>query len=175
MFYADGKLSAKGIVENHSYGGKWVSYYRNGKPQNLRNLNRDTGWITSYYDNGKVKDSDYFEGKNGLHIKHWYVTGQLAENNQFKNGAFNGLQKDYYFNGRLRAVINVINGKSYGEGKLWYEDGKLHAIVHKKNSLYDGRQIIYYENGRVQLEFTAKEGKGDGEVKKYDENGKLTA
>jgi len=175
IYNQKGIVTAIGVVINHDYGNKWISYFDNGKPQYVRNSKTDTGWATRYYYNGKVSDSEYYEGQHVFNLKHWFENGQLAESNEFKNGDFNGLQKEYYLNGRLKVLANIINGKSNGEETHWFEDGKLNAVIHRKNGVYDGRQIIYYENGNIQFDFIAKDGKGNGESKKYDKNGKLIA
>ncbi|HTD99255.1 MAG TPA: toxin-antitoxin system YwqK family antitoxin [Mucilaginibacter sp.] len=175
MVDAEGTLSAEGIVENHTYRPKWVNYYKNGKPQNLRNLIRDTGWITLYYDNGKVEDSFYYEGKHGLHIKHWYITGQLAESSEFKNGNYNGVRKEYYFNGRLKYLDYVVNDKFEGKSTKWFEDGKINEVSNYKNGVLNGQQEVYYENGQLHWIGSCTDGKFNGELKKYDEKGKLIA
>ncbi|MGZ3776039.1 MAG: toxin-antitoxin system YwqK family antitoxin [Mucilaginibacter sp.] len=176
MFFSNGHLKAYGIVSNHTYGNKWKSFFLNGGLRYLRDSKTDTGWATRYYENGKVKDSDYNEGGKIFHIKHWYSIGQLERTIEFKNGGYNGLQKEYYLNGRLQATGNMIDGISNGKETFWYEDGKLHAIGYRKNGVVDGGpQIVYFENGKIKMIAYAKNGKADGERKQFDENGKIIA
>lgn len=174
LVFIDGSLSATGIVKNHTYGDKWISYFFSSKkPRSIKNLKNDTGWVTYYYENGNVKDSDYYEGKNSFNIKHWYDNGQLEIIDEFRNHNFNGIGKKFYRDGKLKALGYNVDGKVEGEEKFWYENGKIQAIEHKVHDVLDGQQIIYYENGQIQVELMAKDGKRDGECKKCDEDGKL--
>ena len=173
MFYASGEVAAAGIVKNHTYGNKWISYFKNGKPDYAKNLKNDTGWATRYYDNGKVEDSDYYEGEKSFNVKHWYENGQLAQSRELKNGGLNGLIKQYYDNGQLHKIGYIKNGKQYGMVKAYYEDGKIYTMGNESNGILNGTQIIYYENGNILIEGNAVNGKPDGELKRYDERGKL--
>jgi antitoxin component YwqK of YwqJK toxin-antitoxin module len=173
MFYPDGKIAASGIVKNHTYGDKWISYFKNGQPDNVRNLKNDTGWVTIYYDNGNVRDSDYFEGEKSFNIKHWYDFGQLQQSQEFKNGDLNGLIRQYYPSGKLHKIGVIKNGRPYGMVKAYYEDGNIYSTGNEVDGILNGLQMAYYENGNIWITGNVKNGKLDGEIKKYDKNGKL--
>jgi antitoxin component YwqK of YwqJK toxin-antitoxin module len=173
ILYANGKIANTGVVENHTYGDDWISYYDNGKCSYSQNLKKGTGWGTRYYYNGKVEDSDYIERAKTFNLKHWYENGQLEHITEFKNHDKNGVHLQYYKNGQLQASGHDFNGERDGEEKLWYEDGKLQAISNRSKGVLDGKSTIYYENGRVKIDGYYVNGKLEGEIRSYDENGKL--
>ena len=173
MFYPNGGVEVVGFVKNHIAGDNWTGYFENNKIEFIRNLKNDTGWVTSYYKNGRVSDSDYVEGKKLFNIKRWYENGQLRTVNEFKLHDYNGFQKQYYPSGKLKGIGFWLNGKGNGEAKSWYENGKLQSLVHRLNGEYDGVQTVYYENGNVNMVGHMKNGKLNGERKQYNENGIL--
>ena len=127
-FYSNGHPRGIGIVKNHTWGDKWIGYFYNGNIQFTKNLKNDTGWGAKYYHNGKVKDSDYYEGEKSFNIKRWYENGHLELSVDFKNGNYNGFQKEYYPSGQLKEMGILINGSANGKVTQWYEDGKLQGI-----------------------------------------------
>ncbi|MBS1502729.1 MAG: hypothetical protein JST32_11745 [Bacteroidetes bacterium] len=174
IFNPNGSISAIGIVKNHDYGDRWISYFDNGKTRYVRNMKNDTGWSVDYYDNGKIQDSEYSEGTKVFTTRYFYSTGQLKKSIEFKNHAYNGLQKEYYLNGQLKAICPRINGEFTGKQKLWYEDGHLMEVDYKKGGkLEGGPDTLFYESGKVKKIVYAKNDKLDGEAKEFDESGKL--
>jgi len=176
MYYPSGSVKAIGEVKNHYYGDQWVTYFTNHKYEYVRRLNRDTGWATGYYETGAIKDSIYVEGKMEVCLRHFYPfpVGQLARSIEFKNHNLNGLQKQYYPNGKLKAMATRVNGLFNGKQMRWYEDGHLAEISYKKGGELDGGpNIVYYDSGRIKTIAWMKKGQFDGEGKEFDESGKL--
>jgi antitoxin component YwqK of YwqJK toxin-antitoxin module len=174
LHYPDGKLSAEGIILNHTFGDKWKKYFTNGNLDYTRNFVKDTGWIINYYESGLRKDSIYHvKGLGDFTIVSWYENGQTKESNTFKGNDFNGITKHYYENGQLKDSSMLVNGKREGIGLMWYETGELNAKNNLKNGKFDGQAYTYHKNGKIKTYANAKNGVLNGEVKQFDENGKL--
>jgi antitoxin component YwqK of YwqJK toxin-antitoxin module len=175
MFRENGLVRAIGVIKNHTYGDKWASYYKNGKLGFKKDLKQDTGWITRYYDNGKVQDSEYVEGINVYVIKRFYPLGQIKESFEFKNHNYNGPVKQYFLNGRLEGVCTMVNGQLNGKQVAWFEDGHLKGVSHRKNGVFDGPDTVFYENGKINVVGCMSNGKVNGEYREFDESGRLIA
>jgi len=173
LFFSDGKTTAIGVIKDHQIGDKWQHYLHNGHPDYIKNINNGTGWLTWYYDNGKVKDSDYYEDEKSFNITHWNENGHLKSSDEFKDHNLNGLHKEFYDDGNIEVTGYTVNGKRNGEEKFWYEDGKLQATKYQINGIPNGPQTTYSENGKIELTGNYLNGKADGDFKKYDENGKV--
>jgi antitoxin component YwqK of YwqJK toxin-antitoxin module len=171
--YSNGQIESEGIVKNHSYTDQWKSYFRNGNTSYIKNTRNGTGWVTHYYENGRIKDSDYVFKNEFFTIKNWYENGHLASKSEFKNGNFNGRCTTYFESGKLKAEGGYVNGKRDGKTVFYYESGKVNAICYYKNNMLNGLQFMYYDNGKLKFEGGAKDGKRDGEYKLYDETGRL--
>ena len=60
----------------------------------------------------------------------------------------NGIVKQYYENGKLHVVANVVDGKTDGLSKLYNPDEKLYMEINWKNGeMIDAK--VYDENGNV--------------------------
>ena len=77
----------------------------------------------------------------------------------FKNGLRDGVQKDYYKNGKLRWSGFFKNGKLEGKTKSFYENGNIELEENHVNGLQDGIIKEYYENGKIKSERPMKMGK----------------
>jgi len=172
-FYQDGIKRYEGIAKNHQFGDKWKAYYKNGTIQWIRNYVNGVGWLTYYYENGNVRDSDYNDGVASLNWKHWFENGHIQTVNTIAHHNYNGLSKYYFENGGLKSLQNMANGEANGETKTFYENGKLKTVQHFINGVGEGRQIEYFENGNIKIDSIFKNGQPDGEVKIYTEDGKL--
>lgn len=174
IYSATGKIRQEGFVANHHIGDKWIDYYNNGNVQSTRNFIRDTGWFVNYYENGALKDSSYFEGKNNRFIiKEWFENGQISRSCEFKNGNFNGIRKTYYENGQIKDSCLAINGLKEGRAIDWYENGKIHQVCNYYHNKTTGEAISYYESGKIHVVTNMKDDMPEGEYKEFDEKGNV--
>jgi antitoxin component YwqK of YwqJK toxin-antitoxin module len=174
IHHPNGKIWSEGIIENHSFGDKWIKYYQNGNIEFVNNFVQDTGWIVNYYESGQIQDSIYHsKGSHDLSIKSWYENGQLKQSNEFNNKGFNGTCLNYYENGQLKDSGLLVNGKREKIGYEWFENGVIKAINNYNHGKLNGRQYTYHKNGKTKTIGNLMNGILSGEVKQYDEKGKL--
>lgn len=123
IYNQDKSLLAEGIIQNHTYGDKWIKYYHNGNKEFTDDYINGTGWEVTYYENGQIQDSIYHQRgfDSGVVLKSWYSNGQISEIADWKGGVSNGAYKKYYQNGQLQKSTFFINGKEEGTSKEWYE------------------------------------------------------
>lgn len=144
-YYRDGKLMAESNIKNHHFYGLLINYYKNGNKKFVRNYVRDSGWSTTFFENGQIKDSmiAYKNSEIGCSFKSWYEDGQIKsiKNWNMKTGLKEGITLIYYANGQLKDSLTFKNGLREGLGKGWYENGQLELI-----NVYRKDIIISYKN-----------------------------
>jgi hypothetical protein len=87
-----------------------------------------------------------------------------------------GLVKDYFSNGKLRAEINFVKGKRHGKAKEYYKkNGKLFQEIDYADDIKHGIARKYYEDGKLFQETPYDSGLIHGIQKKYHSNGNLAA
>ena len=174
VFDTDGKIKMEGVVQNHKPGDKWTDYYKTGFPERIFNKMNDTGWVSHYYENGKIKDSLFSMNGYYLTLGQWTEDGVRIFSAGIKNCQYDGEVIKYYNDGQLMQKAFYSNGKVNGKAFYYYNpSGKVQKEYNFKDSLQEGRNLEYYENGQVQNELSYKNGKLDGEQKGYDEKGNL--
>ena len=83
-----------------------------------------------------------------------------------------GVHKEYYESGTLRAEGNFKDGQLNGIAKLYYESGALKGEINYKDGKPEGNEKRYDENGTLRSERTYKSGELITK-KDYDESGNL--
>lgn len=146
----------------------------------------DSGWESVYYSKGKKIAKEIFDkdgniikrtGKipDGI-VKEYYQNGILKAEWNYKNGKLNGVSRSYYESGELETEENYKNGKQEGITKWYYESGKLKYEWNYKNGKQVGIYKLYSESGNIELEARYNEnGKKEGVEKIYDSDGQLMA
>lgn len=84
-----------------------------------------------------------------------------------------GLNTDYYNNGKEKMNGVIIDGQREGLWQAWYENGNLWSEAEYKKGINNGKSVTYFENGKVRYEGKFNNGKKIGEWNYYDEEGKL--
>ena len=84
-----------------------------------------------------------------------------------------GLNTDYYDNGKEKMKGVIKDGHREGLWQAWYETGVLWSEAEYKKGIDHGKSITYFENGKVRYEGNYVNGKKVGEWNYYDEQGKL--
>jgi len=70
-----------------------------------------------------------------------------------------GVCKEYYKNGQLKAEYNCKDGKLEGESRFYYESGALKSRKNYKNGKLDGISTWYFKSGAVDESIYFKDGK----------------
>lgn len=135
--YYKGKLFT-GKLEKYGPGDylKKEANYNNGIPNN----------ISEYYDNGKVKIKSSFValndttiGQNGLY-KEYYKSGNIKAQGEFKNGNQIGLFEEYYKNGQIKEKAIFEEGKQNFQITEYDKNGQI---------IFNGRKK---RNNRIGIE-----------------------
>jgi antitoxin component YwqK of YwqJK toxin-antitoxin module len=84
-----------------------------------------------------------------------------------------GLNIDYYNNGKERMKGAIKEGKREGLWQAWYENGNLWSEAEYVKGVNHGKSVTYFENGKIRYEGLFENGSKKGEWKYYDESGKL--
>ena len=99
-------------------------------------------------------DEDKITGCVGK--EYYYNNGQLEIESEtpFKNGKENGIEKEYYKNGRLKRETPYTDGELNGVEKRYYENGQLAGETPFKNGKENGVEKSYYESGQLEFELS---------------------
>lgn len=156
-FHPDGKLKAKGEINNGKKKDTWVFYYENGQveskgnflPKGLEKDFKSGTWIY-YNETGQViKEESYFNG---------------VPNKNIKYGDLSGISKYYYLDGKLKLVLRspLPNEVTYytdtieeyfpsGQVKYRYIDTLKLDMPNGMPYKYSGKYEEYYENGEFKM------------------------
>lgn len=116
-------------------------------------------YITNYANdqlNGLDQKFDYKYGKQQLILQKTWVNGKLTK------------QETWYEDGKPESIA-MENGLNIN----WYPNGKKTSEVNMKNGVEDGKVTEWYESGKVAFTGSFKQGKPTGEAFVYYENGTL--
>lgn len=118
-------------------------------------------------------DEDKITGCVGK--EYYYNNGQLEIESEtpFKNGKENGIEKEYYKNGRLKRETPYTDSKANGIQKEYYENGRLKSETPYTDGKLNGVVKEYYETGELLREAPYKNGEHDGVDKRYDKDGQV--
>ena len=83
---------------------------------------------------------------------------------------YSGLVKDYYPNGNMKNLINIVDGKPVGNQSYWYGSGKK-AGEAETDSEGSGYAIEWYEDGQKKSEMRTLNGKAHGTSTTWHPNG----
>jgi len=189
FYYPGGKLSSEGTMRDGKPDGYWKTYYENGVLKaegNRKNFLLDSIW--KFYDDSAtllVSITYALDKKNGL--KTTYRKGEVTSEN-YVNDIKQGPTTYYYPDGKVRLVINFVDGLENGIARELDEDGNVITYmeykrgflvsrerINRKDSkgLKQGRWKYFYDDYSIKLEGVYKDDKKNGYFKDYDENGSL--
>ena len=107
--------------------------------------------------------------------KEYYKNGKLAQMYVMKNGQLDGLFKMYSDSGWLVSEQYFRKGEMNGSFKTYFKSGHLRSESNFSNNKLSGPSAEYYENGNPKMESNCS-GEPDnlsGQIKLYYENGNL--
>lgn len=174
-YYENGNLKSK-IRWKKNEINKAYFYYENG---NLKAIipykkGKIDGNILNFYENGNLKSVISY--KNGLIenlLKSYDKNGEIDEKLEkvelfYPNGNIesrryfimnskityqDGVEEEYYENGKLKSKVILINGKVNGFMESYYENGKLKSRVPFEDDEPLGIAEDYYENGNLEAKY----------------------
>ena len=79
----------------------------------------------------------------------------------------NGVKKEYYPNGKVKAEIIYKDGKPNGPATTYYENGKKDSEIAYQEGIPVGRGIFYFEDGNLKEEIAYFDGLNDMKIRNY--------
>jgi antitoxin component YwqK of YwqJK toxin-antitoxin module len=80
-------------------------------------------------------------------------------------------QKQYWSNGQLKRVANLVNNKKEGEIIWYYENGNLWEISNWKDNKLEGEHKWYHDNGHLREISYYMNDEREGESRSYSITG----
>jgi len=142
---------------------------------------------TDYYPNGKVKIVATYD-KNGIPEgvrREYNQEGEVEKSYIFLHGKIigegiftdeglrEGLWKEYYPDGKLKATGKYSADKKVGNWKFFYPNGKLEQIGKYIDGNADSLWRWYYPTGKILREETFINGLSDGLMTEYANDGEI--
>ena len=135
---------------------KVVASYKDGVPEGVRR---------EYNEEGEIEKAIVY--KNGIVIGEGVMT---------EMGEKDGLWKEYYESGKLKAEGNYARDKRVGEWNFYHENGNIEQTgTYDDMGRYNGEWKWYYETGSLLRTESFYEGLADGLMTEYDINGNIVA
>ncbi|MCB0476617.1 MAG: hypothetical protein KDC84_00535, partial [Crocinitomicaceae bacterium] len=152
--------------------GYWKSYYENGNLQsegNRENALLEGEW-KFYTEEGVLNKSIsyHLDKKNGYFLTYDSTGTIVLKENYYVDDVLDSLQKEYYPNGCLKAIVKMKKGKKVGVEEIYaeedgrlitkntYDEGYLKDVKelnrYDKDSLKTGYWQELYPNGKVKTE-----------------------
>ncbi len=198
FFYEDGKLQSEGTYRAGKRDGYFKTYDRKGNLTDLKKYSEDIEIVdvpeiskltivTEYYPNGKVKSLTTFRENLPDGIRREYdeegkiisasvfVQGiRLSEGILNEDGTKEGMWKEFFANGSLRAEGRYAGGRKVGAWQFKYESGSLEQKGEYNNEgKLIGKWEWYFENGNLRAEEYYTNGLKDGMATEFDYNGDI--
>lgn len=91
-----------------------------------------------------------------------------------KDKPFDGVSKEFFYNGQLKIQVSYKKGKRHGDYKEYHSNGQLKESGLYKENKRVGLNEVYYEDGQIQIKKTFnQDGFYNGLVESFFSNGQL--
>ncbi len=142
-----------------------TDYYPNGKVKVVATYTKDgvpEGVRREYNEDGEVEKSYIFR------------YGKIIGEGIFTDaGQKQGMWKEYYDNGNLKAVGNYVDDMKDGYWKFYYKNGNLEQKGKYIMNLPDSTWLWYYSDGSLLREDNYYNGLQDGVLTEFDKKGNI--
>lgn len=152
--WASGKPREKGTYKDGKKEGVWTEYRDDGTPSVSTTYKADekTGEEKHYFTNGKVETSrNFLNGKrDGISREYYSSNGKLKSERTYKTNKEEGPYKRFYEDGTLREEGRCENDTEVYR-KEYYDNGKLKAVAERPNGSGSWTTLERYDrNGNKQ-------------------------
>ena len=187
-FGENGLLSMEGVYLNGKKNGFFKYYTQEGNFDRIEKWENDIliedavetkrlDRKVEYHPNGKIKTEAYFYKGIPDGIRREYSTdGKVINSYLFSNGVLmgegivddngkkQGLWKEFYESGALRAKGKYLNSKPVGEWTYYFEDKAVEITgIYTQNGKKDGEWLWFYPNGNLLSKEIYSDGLLDGD------------
>lgn len=193
-YFKDGTTNVKGYYLDGFQDGRWEYFNLSGKLKSYETYKKgrkDGEWWErkksrgSYYvktgvyksdipvgvwtekwEDGKEKEKITYSGKGTYIKKTFYNTGELKNQESYKDFKLDGIQLSYTKSNVLLEKTTYKNGLVEKEERF-FDTGRPHKTYRKVNGKYHGKFIIYKRSGKKELEGEYNQGYKTGLWKTY--------
>lgn len=173
FYFPDGKESVRLIVEADVY--KHIECF-NPSGDKIYSADEKDGELIykSFFPEGALKTEGKFKNgaKDGI-WKNYNVLGRLKGEESWSNGMRSGLQKAYYANGNPQLVYSCDSDKIVGKVTRFYSNGYASMIGYYGKNGPTGEWTDFYRNDSVEYRYYYDSGKLVGRRMGYSPEGKL--
>jgi antitoxin component YwqK of YwqJK toxin-antitoxin module len=164
--------------KNGKKTGFWKTYYENGKLRYSGYFENDkpVGEIRKYYPGGLPQSFMVFERTSSVvYAKLFNVNGKLMA-----EGKYIGESKDSIWNyyssleGHLALRETFSMGKKKGVSSKYYSNGNISEIQEWENDIQHGKWEQYYENSDTRLKCSYLDGERSGDFQSFYPGGKVS-
>jgi antitoxin component YwqK of YwqJK toxin-antitoxin module len=143
--YPNGLIQIRCEYKNDKLHGIYDSFRINGRK-----------WEVADYENGQLHGSyvSYYN-KNVFPERVW-------EEQKFKNGIKDGVQKNFHENGKIESLTTYKDGMKEGKCLSFHKNGAKFEEYNRVNGEIDGKYLCWYDNGQKSCEYEFKNGNPHG-------------
>lgn len=135
--------------------------------------NHSGPWVTWFVNGQKANENQYRNGQYDGTFTAFHDNGSKSYEQHYANGTCHGSDNGWYRSGKKMYVGQYKNGKQDGLWQHWYENGNPQTVRDYRDGEFSGIYAMWYENGQKQFEQHYRNGKLDGLDMSWDQNGKL--
>jgi antitoxin component YwqK of YwqJK toxin-antitoxin module len=172
-YYENGQVETESFYVNDQLDGERKHYGPDGHLQMVRYYDMDKIIGYSYLDeNGNLKPMIPVERETG-DIKAYYDNGNMSRHYSVKNDNIQGSYDEYYYNGQLYSTTPYKFGERHGTMIIYYPDGNVKSKTPYFLGEIHGKAEYFYPDGTLKNEQNYKLGTKHGRFSEYDEMGKV--
>lgn len=154
---------AKNKIVGSLKEGKWIEYL----DENSMPVGKDSAM---YYSLAIYKKGE----KEGI-VRYYSMSGGLETETIFKDGERNGISRAYFSESRkLKSEVPYLNDEINGVVKNFYENGNLKATAYYENGLISDTAFDYYEDGMIKSKIPYINNQKNGLAVAYYQNGNIS-
>lgn len=197
-FYDNGLVKTEGNYKHGLKNGFFKEYASDGNLQSITKYVDDVKQEQAaelaklelkrdYYPDGKIKvEATYRNGLAEGIRREFDSLGNIEKSYIFKNGVIvgqgiisangqrQGIWKEYYSNGQIKAQGAYRNDLRNGEWEFYHNNGTLEQKgTYNDNGKPEGKWMWYFSNGALLRQENFRNGLLDGPMTEYDTNGKI--
>jgi len=173
------------IIESNYYDpdinviyGYGIHYFKDREPAyfyDFRTMPLNyTGKFKCYNSNGRlILEHNYIRGMKFGIQKEWYYNGKLKSEVGIYDDKKEGIETLWDEEGKKRCEFNYINGELHGIQREWYSSGILSHEESYVKGLLEGNEKWWYESGKLKYEHNYVNDKLHGVQREWYDNGQL--
>ncbi len=138
-------------------------------------LKKDGAFLISY-ENEKTKyEGTVSDGKIAGLCRSYYESGNIKSSVNYKNGHVDGFATFYYdtTNQIVKSEVEFKNNKIINIYREFYRNGKRKAIISIEKKKFNGNAAYFYKNGVLKMKGKYKKGKKHGNWEFFNKTGEI--